>query len=244
MRKMFALFLGGLALAFAAGSAQAQETVIPTTPEMRGPIASVLQTSCGHGDCGACSAPACPQTCKSCCSFPDKKIVNHTVFASRCIDYCLPKCPGLFECLRHRGCDSGNSCASSCPSSCGSGGHCGFVCPDIHTSTCGTCSHVRTKHVLLKRVVPCEYDTFKCVVTERPPSCAPACPAACGTPGEMIPAPKGKTMPPATGRAVDSVPAPVAVPAAAAVPATLPPVPAALAPALPSAAPVVVAPNP
>ncbi|MFO0967308.1 MAG: hypothetical protein U0793_17250 [Gemmataceae bacterium] len=235
MRRMFALFLGGLALAYSAGSARAQETVIPTT-ETRGPIASVLQTSCGAG---ACCAPACPTTCKTCVAVPDKKIVNHTVFASKCIDYCLPKCPGFFESLRHRGsCASCNTCGT-----CASG-----ACPAPSCPTCASCGHVRTKHVLLKRVVTCEEDAFKCVVTERPP-CVPACAPPCGAPvgpiGEPIPAPKGKTMPPAGTVSIGGAPVAVTLPAApAAAPVALPAVPAALAPGLPSAGPVTVIPNP
>ena len=75
---------------------------------------------------GACCNDACPQ--KSCVAVP--AIITHhkTVFASKCIEYCTPKCS------LQRGCDS---CADNC-------------------------GKVRTKHVLMKKVITTECPGTKC----------------------------------------------------------------------------------
>jgi len=127
-RTLIALFLTALA-----GKLAAQE---PTT---HAPERSIITTGLTHVVGGACH-DACPAN--TCISQPTTKKTSKTVFSSKCIEFCLPKC----------------SCCSLF-----SGG-----CDD-----CGeNCGHVRTKHVLLKKVVTEECPSTECVVA---PACVPAC---------------------------------------------------------------------
>ncbi len=116
----------------------------------------------------ACPPPQlvseCPQTCKVCIAVPKKN--TKVVYSSVCHDYCLPKC--TLRCLFGHGCHD-----------CGDG--------------CETCGKVKTRHVLVKKIVPA-CDTKDCVIREQlVPQCqsAPACdflPAApMPAPGNVVP---------------------------------------------------------
>ena len=103
--------------------------LLPVSHIMRGP---------------ACCVDTCPK--KTCVSVPTTITHTRVVFASKCVEYCLPKCS------LQRGCDA--SCADNC-------------------------GPVRTKNVLLKRVIVDECPGTKCV----PGYAAPApCPVKCATP--------------------------------------------------------------
>ncbi|MCI0380568.1 MAG: hypothetical protein L0215_23520 [Gemmataceae bacterium] len=95
-----------------------------------------------------CDAQACPPTHKVCVPVPDKIKKTTVVYGCVVKDFCLPKCAlgGLFGgCCSHNGCPTGE------------------------------CEHVRSKRVLLKKVVTEECPSFKCVVEERPGGDAAAC---------------------------------------------------------------------
>ena len=117
----------GLCVAALVGRLAAQEAVSPVNHVVR----------------GAACAEACPA--KVCVSEPSTKKVNTTVYGSKCLEYCLPKCGSLFS----RGCDT--TCADNC-------------------------GPVRSKNVLLKKVVTTECPDTKCVVTLAP-ACTTAAPA-------------------------------------------------------------------
>ncbi|GEM_PF-5191333 len=55
------------------------------------------------------AGPACHNACpaKVCVSEPTTKKTSKTVFSSKCVEFCLPKCSGVFS----RGCDN---CAENC----------------------------------------------------------------------------------------------------------------------------------
>ena len=81
---------------------------------------------------------ACEPICvtKVCVPQPSKTKTTRTVYDVKCVDYCLPKCPCWIPFL--------------------GGGRCGDGCyPE--------CGKPRTRHVLVKKVVTEERDTYKCV---------------------------------------------------------------------------------
>ncbi len=136
-----------------------------------------VQTVCHTG--GACGGSCCAESCgpeKVCVPECYIKKTPRTVYGSKCIDYCLPKCSGLS--LFGHGCGSGGSWDS-----------CGNCC-----NSCTNCGCVRTKHVLLKKIVEDECPATKCVV-QLTPGCvsAPAAPAVTMPPAERVPAPLPKT---------------------------------------------------
>jgi hypothetical protein len=120
MRK---LILGFCCLAFAS-PAWAQTPVSPGAIQDANllPIQHVLH----HG--GACNDNCGGRTCVS---VPSTKVHTKTIFCSKCIEYCLPRC----SLLHGGGCDS---CADNC-------------------------GPIRTKNVLLKKVVTTECPSTKCV---------------------------------------------------------------------------------
>lgn len=138
--------------------------LIAQTPASNVPAAQVVVEQASHRSCDT----ACPQACttcnKVCVSEPTIKKHTKVVYASKCIDYCLPKCA------------LGGNC-NSCEANCG---------------------HVRTKNVLMKRVVTEECPSSHCVVREGA-ACAPTCRAGHGKCCvETAPAPAAPVMPKAT----------------------------------------------
>lgn len=95
---------------------------------------------------GACRCAACGEPRSSCVSEPAPKKVDKVTYGSKCVEYCLPKFPGLHRC--------GSQCADGCKA--GACGQCGGA-------GCGACGKVRTKKVLLKKVTTVEVESCKCV---------------------------------------------------------------------------------
>jgi hypothetical protein len=166
MRALRAFILG-LSLAALAGPLAAQETIRASAN--LGTVQPVTHIHGGAVCHDACAHKVCVPECTT-------KKHSHTVFSSKCIEYCLPRCSLFSGGLFSRGCSHG--CNQSCDQSCGSRG-----CAD-------NCGPVRTKRVLLKKVVTEECPDTKCVV-QFAPACTTSAPVIMA-PAERVPAPLPK----------------------------------------------------
>lgn len=120
-------------------------------------------------------APDCG--CKMCVAVPAKKKISHVEYNVKCVDFCAPRCRpfclfNLFGVRHHHGCGGQDGCPNS---------------------ECSNWYRVRTKHVLLKRVITRECPDYQCKPVPMPP-CAGCLPAP-GANGKTI-LPPGTVVPP------------------------------------------------
>jgi hypothetical protein len=134
-------WIGLALLGGAGGTACLAQTPLPVPPEPSLPAAAVeaqasdqpCGAACDHGCC-------CCATRKICVPEAAKKKIDKVTYACKCVEFCLPACPGL------RGtCKDCQGCEVTC---------------------CPACGPVRTKKVLIKKVQTIECDTFKCTPVE------------------------------------------------------------------------------
>lgn len=138
---------------------------------------------------GHCNDAVCPSVCKSCMAVPTTVKRTRTEYGSKAINYCLPPCG---RCAQQHHCNE----------DCGQDGGCG------RSLECGP---VRTRHVLLKRVVTEERPGTKCEpvsIAPATPQCSVSCPAPCEMPrgaapsvhiGDPQPVPMPAEHPPLSG---------------------------------------------
>ncbi len=159
-------FLFGLFCLAVAGPLQAQTPAAPKTD-------AAVQTV-SHNSCDSCGKSCCNNKCdtcgKVCVSECYNKVTPRVVYGSKCIDYCLPTCPRFSLGLGHGCC---NTACTTCAENCGP---------------------VRSKRVLLKKVVNDECPATRCVV-QLAPACGTVVAPATTAPVERVPAPlpKGAT---------------------------------------------------
>jgi hypothetical protein len=112
--------------------------VLPPMPPQMQP-APVADGPCPCQNCqdGGHCCHGCEKQC--CVPVPAKKKIEKVVYGCKCVEFCVPKCPGVLRICHEKDC---NGCEIPLPPNCG---------------------HVRTHAVLIKKVEVKECPTCECV---------------------------------------------------------------------------------
>ena len=84
----------------------------------------------------AFDAEPCPRCCKTCVPECVTKKIEKVSYGVKCVEFCLPKCPGARSYKDCQGCEHND---------------------------CPRCGQVRTKKVLIKKITTIECETTQCV---------------------------------------------------------------------------------